>query len=512
MTSLLLVVACSFGVGVVLMPLARALALRVGLVDEPDGRRKMQRAPIPLAGGMVVFVATVATLAVVFLVPGLLPEGLQYQAPSLVGLLLAAAVICGVGLADDFHSLRGRHKLFGQLAAIGIVMSSGVVVHTVQLFGISLELGPLALPFTALWLLGAINALNLIDGMDGLLGCVGVIICLAMAVLAAVSGQFTTVLVACALGGALLAFLCYNLPPASVFLGDSGSMLVGLVVGVLAIESSLKGPATVALAAPVALLTVPFFDTFAAIVRRKLTGRSIYDTDRAHIHHCLQRGGMSNQKVLVVISALCCLTVAGILASVAFHNELLAVIAAAAVVGILVVGRLFGHAEALLIKKRLVGLFVRLNANGNPKTHQLEVRLQGSTDWTELWGNLTARADDLGLRTVCLDVNAPALHEGYHARWDRYEIEDEAPASWRAEFPLVVRGQALGRLEFTGDRGMAPVADVMWAVLKLAEDVERELAELIPEAAAAPAPNPDDGLRLERFEGEGRLLASPVNR
>lgn len=513
MTSLLLVAACSFGMGVILMPLARALALRVGLVDGPDGRRKMQRTPIPLAGGLVVFVATVATLAVVFLVPGLLPEGLQDQAPSLVGLLLAAAVICGVGLADDFHSLRGRHKLFGQLAAIGIVMSSGVVVHTVQLFGVSLELGPLALPFTALWLLGAINALNLIDGMDGLLGCVGVIICLAMAVLAAVSGQFTTVLVACALLGALLAFLCYNLPPASVFLGDSGSMLVGLVIGVLAIESSLKGPATVALAAPVALLIVPFFDTFAAIVRRKLTGRSIYDTDRAHIHHCLQRGGMSNQKVLIVISALCCLTVAGILASLALQNEMLAVIAAAAVVGILVVGRLFGHAEALLIKKRLVGLLVRLaHGNGGPQTHQLEVRLQGSTDWTDLWGNLTNRAANLGLRTVWLDVNAPALHEGYHARWDRYEIEDEAPASWRAEFPLVVRGQALGRLEFTGERGPAPVADIMRAVLKLAEDVERDLAELIPEAVAMPAPNPDDGLRLERFEAEGRLLASPVNR
>src|SRR5205085_7444433 len=129
----------------------------------------------------------------------------------------------------------------------------------------------------------------------------------------------------------------YNFPPASIFLGDSGSMLVGLVVGVLAIESSLKGPATVALAAPTALLTLPIFDTFAAILRRTLTGRSIYTTDRGHLHHCLLRSGLSNRTVLLCVSGCCLLTVAGALASLALQQELIALLSATTVVALLIV-------------------------------------------------------------------------------------------------------------------------------------------------------------------------------
>src|SRR5262249_40778972 len=162
--------------------------------------------------------------------------------------------------------------------------------------------------------LGAINSLNLIDGMDGLLGSLAVIISLAMAVMAAVGGHWATAAVAGALSRALLAFLCFHFPPASVFLRDCGSLLVGLCVCVLAINSSLKGPATVTLAAPVAMLTIPIWDTLAAILRRKLTGRSIYTTDRGHIHHCLQRRGLSTRGALFCLSLFCLVTVFGALA------------------------------------------------------------------------------------------------------------------------------------------------------------------------------------------------------
>src|SRR5439155_8367461 len=140
-------------------------------------------------------------------------------------------------------------------------------------------------------LLGAINSLNLIDGMDGLLGSVGLILSLALAVMAALAGHWGAAAVAVALAGALLGFLPFNLPPASVFLGDSGSMLVGLVLGTLAIQSSLKAPATIALATPVALLILPIFDTTVAILLRTMTGRSLYTTDRGHLLHRLLRFG-----------------------------------------------------------------------------------------------------------------------------------------------------------------------------------------------------------------------------
>src|SRR5207302_10702498 len=119
--------------------------------------------------------------------------------------------------------------------AVGIVLATGVVVQKIRVLGFDIELGLLAYPFTAFWLLGAINSLNLIDGMDGLLGCLGTIIVLAIGVMGAVSDHWVPAAVAFALAGALMAFLCFNFPPASIFLGDCGSMLVGLVIGVLAI-------------------------------------------------------------------------------------------------------------------------------------------------------------------------------------------------------------------------------------------------------------------------------------
>src|SRR5262249_13889999 len=152
--------------------------------------------------------------------------------------------------------------------------------------------------------------------------------CLALGAMAALQGQWAAAAVAAILAGALLGFLFYNFPPASVFLGDCGSMLIGLAVGVLAIRSSLKAPATVALAAPTALLILPIFDTTAAILRRKLTGRSLYTTDRGHLHHCLLRSGLSNRRALLAVAGLCLVTAVGALASLAWNNEALALLSA----------------------------------------------------------------------------------------------------------------------------------------------------------------------------------------
>jgi UDP-GlcNAc:undecaprenyl-phosphate GlcNAc-1-phosphate transferase len=470
----------SFLLGLGLTPIARGLARRTGLVDQPDGQRKMQREPVPLGGGLAVLLAASIALVGAALLWPALADSILSKGHALPALLASAVVICAVGLADDYRSLRGRHKLFGQLLAVSIVLGSGLVVNRISLFGWVMDLGVLALPFTAFWLLGAINSLNLIDGMDGLLSSFGAIITLAMGAMAAVTGDWATAAVAAALAGALFAFLCFNFPPASIYLGDSGSMLVGLVVGVLAITSSLKQSATVALAAPAALLTIPIFDTMTAIVRRKLTGRSIYTTDRGHIHHCLQRSGLSTRRALHLVSGLCLLTVAGVLASLLWNNELLAIIAALTVVGILVVGRLFGYAEFLLIKERLGSLwFAWRHGQSGSIAHQIEVRLQGSVDWKEIWQSLTEEAARLNLTSLCLDVNIPFLHEGYHARWDRLNNTDEVVVTWRADIPLVVDGHAAGRLEITGTPGAEPMTGKIAAMAALAEGIERKITALI---------------------------------
>jgi UDP-GlcNAc:undecaprenyl-phosphate GlcNAc-1-phosphate transferase len=279
-----------------------------------------------------------------------------------------------------------------------------------------------------------------------------------MGALAAVGGHWAAACVALALAGALLGFLRYNFPPASIFLGDSGSMVIGLVVGTLAIQSSLKAPATIALAAPTALLTIPVFDTFAAILRRKLTGRSIYTTDRGHLHHVLLRRGLNVYVVLLLVSGLCLLTVAGVLISLVFKREVFAILSAVAVVAILVVSRLFGHGELSLLTQRVRSLMLsflgRSNRDGSKES---TVRIQGSLDWTELWVAITELGQQLNLKKVRLDVNAPALHEGYHGRWDRALEEPEEQIVWRADIPLTAGGHALGRLEVVGYQDTEPI-------------------------------------------------------
>lgn len=489
----LLVFALSFAIGLAVLPGARLLALRLGLVDEPDGRRKLHGAAIPLAGGLGVFAATGAAVTVAACVLPAFADALAAQRSAVLGLALGAVVILAVGLLDDRRGLRGRDKFLGQLLAVGIVISSGVEIRSITLFGATVDLGVFALPLTAFWLLGAVNSLNLIDGMDGLLGSVALIVALALAGMALITGHWVWAAVALALAGSLLAFLCFNLPPASTFLGDSGSMFVGLLVGVLAILSSLKGPATVALAVPVALLTIPIFDSLAAITRRKLTGRGICATDRAHIHHCLQRTGMSPRRILLLLSGFCLLTSLGALVSMALNQDSFAVASSLVLVLIFVAFRLFGHAECVLVQERLKQICVRLGRGTVPEAgHQLTVRLQGSADWEQFWNSLTGVARQLELHSICLDINLPALQEGYHARWDGGQTGDEQLGVWRTELPLMVDDTLAGRLEVTGLWDHQAVSGKVAAIAQLATQMEVLVTQLatrrLPLRVSVPVP------------------------
>lgn len=263
-----------------LTPLIRDLAVRFDFVDRPDGQRKIQANPVSLGGGISLLIVTplVVWLMGMWWGPDLWHTTLVPA--SLIGLVVAVVVLGIVGVLDDGRGLRGSYKLLWQVLAACLVMGAGFSIPSVQLFGVRIPLGILGSAFTVVWLLGAINSFNLIDGVDGLAGSVGVIFSISLGCMALMTDQYLDAIIAFSLAGALLGFLRYNFAPASIYLGDTGSMFIGLVLGTIALRCSMKQAATLAFAAPLAIWSIPMFDSMAAVLRRKLTGRSIYATGR----------------------------------------------------------------------------------------------------------------------------------------------------------------------------------------------------------------------------------------
>lgn len=481
-----IVFAAAVAMGLLATLAVRRAALGLGLVDRPDGHRKLHGRDTPLGGGAAVFLATTAVLAPLFLLPNPCTPFLQRTADhsDRLSLLLAAGVIVLLGLVDDRLRLRGRQKLLGQLIAVSILVSGGLVIESFAVFGIKIDLGLFALPFTYFWLLGAINSVNLLDGIDGLATMLGILLVATFAALAGLAGRLDVALVAVAFAGALVGFFRYNFPPASMFLGDAGSMLIGLVVGTLAIQGSLKGPGTVLLAAPLAVWTIPIFDSAAAIVRRRLTGRSIYTTDRAHIHHRLLDRFGNSRKVLAVVAAACAVTSLAALASVFLNSDLLALASFAGVVAVLVATGLFGRGEFALVARRLRRLarsfFTQPQAT-RPPACESAVILQGSGRWQSLWKSLTESAAKLALAQVHLDVNLPTQHEEFNALWEQ---QPAVPPSdcWRLEIPLVVNSQPAGRLTVLGLPNGRSACQEVSQILELLEPIEGRLRNSPPES------------------------------
>ena len=335
----------------VLTAVVRSAARRWGVVDRPDGRRKLHGRPIPLWGGAAVYGATVLGLLAAYLSSnGASPE---FRELSTVW-MIAAGFVCFVGGIDDRFDLPSRIKLLLQIVSVLPIVLFGYYVDRVVAFGYPIELGWLGIPLTVLWLVGCINALNLIDGMDGLASIVGLSAAVMMGVIAANEGHPHVALMATVLAASLLGFLMYNLPPASVFLGDSGSMVIGLSLGLLGIQGTLKTTATLAVTAPAVVMTLPMFDIFAAVVRRKLTGRRLDAPDRLHIHHRLLDRGWTPWQVLCLIGAVCLASGAAATAATIFRLDVLAWVTAMTLVVLMIRLRLFGYEEFALVKGAVV--------------------------------------------------------------------------------------------------------------------------------------------------------------
>jgi len=238
---------CAFflaaGLAHYLTPVLRQAAIRFGIVDRPDGKLKNHRAPVPYLGGIAIYLSFLLSLALT----------VEFRR-EVLGILLAGAIVVILGLIDDLGALGPSVKLAGQIVAILTLMKASVTIKLTFLHP------ALALPLSFLWLLAVTNAFNLIDIMDGLASSVGLVASVVLACVAAGSGREEVGTLLAGLGGSLAGFLRYNVEPARIYLGDTGSLFLGLMLGALAMNNSYTSKNLVASLSPVVILGVPLFD------------------------------------------------------------------------------------------------------------------------------------------------------------------------------------------------------------------------------------------------------------
>ena len=300
-------------------PLVVRLAVRLGIVDDDGGDRRMHALPKPRVGGIAVFFgfafALFAVLGVSLTSPlGLLPAADQFDAiHKLVGLLFGSLLILGVGIWDDVMQMRPRNKLVAQIVVALISMLYGFVIPGIT---VPFDHNPgtnwidfpiwVGVPLTLLWYVGMMNAINFLDGLDGLLTGVAAISSLFLFVIAVLHGNPVVALVVAALIGAALGFLPYNFNPARIILGDAGSLFIGYVFATVSIIGASKTAIAISVVVPLLVLALPVLDTAAAIVRRARSGKRITEADRGHFHHQLIfRFGLNVRQAVLLLYAVC---------------------------------------------------------------------------------------------------------------------------------------------------------------------------------------------------------------
>jgi len=284
------------------------------MVDRPDGGRKVHRYPIPRVGGLAIAISYLVSYLLVRPEEG---SPLAQQLSLVWKLLPGAALVFAIGLLDDLFSLRAWQKLIGQFAAAGLAYWSGVRILSIA--GASTDAW-WNLPLTLLWLLACMNAFNLVDGLDGLAAGVGMFATVTVFIAALIQHNMVLAVATFPLAGALLGFLCYNFNPATIFLGDSGSLLIGFLLGCYAVIWGNESATLIGMTAPLMALSIPLLDVALAIIRRFLRRQPIFSADRGHIHHRLLDRGLTPRRVVLVLYALCGLAAAFSLLQSVVHS------------------------------------------------------------------------------------------------------------------------------------------------------------------------------------------------
>lgn len=280
-------------------PPVKNFAHKVGAIDVPKDARRMHKKPIPRLGGLAIYGGFLCSI----LIFGQLDE-------TMLCVLLGAAIIVALGIFDDVLALGAKLKFVVQIvaAAIPVCISDLQIGLFTNLNPLSdtpfVHLGILAVPVTIIWIVGITNAVNLIDGLDGLAVGVSSIAAITMLAVALLTGNMPIAITMAALAGACIGFMPYNLNPAKIFMGDTGSTFLGYMLATVSIMGLFKFYAVISFAVPFLILGLPIFDTANAIIRRVAAGRSPMSPDRGHVHHKLIDMGFNQKQAVAILYAI----------------------------------------------------------------------------------------------------------------------------------------------------------------------------------------------------------------
>ncbi len=281
-------------ISLVMTPLVRRLAIKIGALDIPKDDRRVHNKPMPLMGGLAIYIA------VVFATLMFLPID-----RSLMSIMIGGSIIVCSGIIDDMKGMSPKLKLLFQIIAGGVLVLGDVKVDAItnpfSHSNILLELKWFSIPITLFWVVGITNTLNLIDGLDGLSAGVAMISSISFMLVAGKFENLDVTVLSGIVAGACLGFLPYNFNPAKIFMGDTGALFLGFMLAAISIEGVMKSVATIAIIVPILILGVPIFDTTFAIFRRLLSGQSIVSADKGHLHHRLLNMGFSQRQTVLIL-------------------------------------------------------------------------------------------------------------------------------------------------------------------------------------------------------------------
>jgi UDP-GlcNAc:undecaprenyl-phosphate/decaprenyl-phosphate GlcNAc-1-phosphate transferase len=385
----------------ILTPIIRSLARRAGLLDHALSARKIHGRPIPRLGGIAIVIAFYAPLLGLLVFQTNVGELFLAERNHVIGLFVGGLIIALLGLYDDLRGAGAGRKFLVQFLVAGLLYYLGFRFDVIaNPLGSPIMLGWLSAPFTVLWVVGVINAMNLIDGLDGLAGGVALIAVVTTFLVSLQRGHPIMVLFSSALAGSIIGFLFYNFNPATIFMGDTGSMFLGFVLASTAIQTNQKASTAVAVLIPGITLGLPIMDTLLAILRRAIRGRPLFQADKEHIHHRLLASGLTHRQAVLVLYGFC--VILGGAALVLTYAS--SIQAALLLIALGVVSFIFLRALGYMRLEKLSALDRRRSRAMRSAIRPLGQRLRSSRTSEEIWGIVVESMTIFGAAGVALRI------------------------------------------------------------------------------------------------------------